>query len=177
VLRLQLAPPLGARWAAGEYRLDLGLRRPGAPDTTWRELSRLRVDQGAPPPPAAEPRQPLDAVLGGAARLRGYSPGPDGGLTLHWEAVGGLDRSYHVFVHALDAGGAILAQSDGPPAAGRAPTDGWSLGDRVDDPRSMSVAPGSYRVIVGLYDPATGARLLTRDGGDHVALGTLQLGR
>jgi hypothetical protein len=118
----------------------------------------------------------VEAVLGGAARLRGYSPS-EGGLTLHWEAVAPLDRSYHVFVHALDGGGAIVGQSDGPPAAGRAPTDGWSVGDRIDDRRVLPAPPGGYRVIVGLYDPATGARLPSGAGGDHVALGTVQLGR
>ncbi|HEV8632732.1 MAG TPA: glycosyltransferase family 39 protein [Chloroflexota bacterium] len=177
VLRLQIAPPVGARWTPGGYRVDLGLRVAGGSETSWRELSRLRVEPGAPAPPAAEPQHQLEAVFGGAARLRGYSPSTDGGLTLHWESVAPLERSYHVFVHALDGGGAIAGQSDGPPAAGRAPTDGWSVGDRVDDPRAVSARPGSYRVIVGLYDPATGARLPSSTGGDHVALGTVQLGR
>ena len=33
-------------------------------------------------------------------------------------------------------------------------------------------APGAYRLVVGLYDPATGQRLLTMGGEDAVELAT-----
>jgi hypothetical protein len=178
ILRLQIAPPIGAGWAPGEYRIELGLRA-GTAEIAWRELGHLSVEPGpeGAAPAATEPQHRLDAVLGGVARLRGYSVQPDGRLTLHWQAVGSLDRSYHVFVHALDSYGAIVAQSDGPPSDGRAPTDGWSVGDRIDDARALPAPPGDYRLIVGLYDPTTGARLPSGTGGDHVELGTVRLGR
>jgi hypothetical protein len=169
LLRVQLAPPIGAGWAVGEYRVEIALVE------GWRELGRLRVEPGAAARPAAEPAVPLDAVFGGVARLRGYSSAV-GGVTLHWEAVGEIDRSLHVFVHLLGADGAIAGQSVGPPGDGKAPTDGWAVGDRVDDTHRFSVPAGEYRVIVGLYEPGTGSRLLAGDGTDHVDLGRLRLG-
>jgi hypothetical protein len=86
-----------------------------------------------------------------------------------------------VFVHLLDAGGRIAAQSDGPPGAGRAPTDGWSPGDVVDDRRELAAPAGEYRVVVGLYDPRTGVRLpaTTEAGqplGDAVEIGRMRVG-
>jgi hypothetical protein len=97
-------------------------------------------------------------------------------LTLHWAAEREIDRGYSVFVHLLDAGGAILAQSDGPPADGAAPTDGWGVGEQVDDPRAIAAPPGRYRLRVGLYEPASGQRLPLEDGADHLDLGEVAVG-
>jgi mannosyltransferase len=170
VLRVQLAPPIGASWAPGLYRLELAL------DGGWRQVGALRVEPGPPPPRASEPARPLDVVIGGVARLRGYTPAPTG-PTLHWESIAEVDRSLHVFVHALRSDGSIAAQSDGPPAGGRSPTHSRSGGDPVDVPQPLDAAPGEYRVVVGLYDPPTGARLPLPTGADHVDLGGMALGR
>src|SRR5207253_1396497 len=81
-----------------------------------------------------------------------------------------------VFVHLLDGSGAIRAQSDGPPAGGAAPTDAWSVGDRIDDRRVLVAPPGRYLARVGLYEPASGRRLLLEGGADHLDLGEVALG-
>jgi len=56
----------------------------------------------------------------------------------------------------------------------------WAVGQPLRDAHAM-VAPraltsGRYRVVVGVYDPHTGQRLLARQGGrllgDAVAIGT-----
>ncbi|MCS7003009.1 MAG: hypothetical protein NZ518_09190, partial [Dehalococcoidia bacterium] len=67
-----------------------------------------------------------------------------------------------VFVHLVDADGRPLAQHDSRPANGDAPTAGWTPGEFIQDPHRLVVPPetppGTYRVIVGLYAPHTGAR-------------------
>jgi 4-amino-4-deoxy-L-arabinose transferase-like glycosyltransferase len=187
VRRIQLAPPVGTHWNPGDYRLELGLYAPGATAMPWesgaifRPLGTLRVAAGAPPPPATEPAVPIDADFGGAIGLRGFSTtAAPFALTLHWEAHGEVDRGYSVFVHLLDPSGKIVAQTDGPPAGGAAPTDGWSRGDRVDDVRRVAAPAGRYTLRVGLYDPGTGARLSVARAGappdDHLDLGEVTVG-
>ena len=86
-----------------------------------------------------------------------------------------------VFVHLVDAGGRLRAQSDSVPVAGGLPTLRWAPGRPVRDTRALrlpaELEPGSYQLQAGLYVMATGAHLpvlddeLARAGqGDHVAL-------
>ena len=125
-------------------------------------------DPITPPPQFRLPATmtPLDYRLGEAITLRGYAIEPAAGatrLTLYWQAADFPRADYSVFVHALDGDGAIVAQSDGPPAA--VPTWCWIPGEVVADERLL-VAPGGVGEIavhgdfaVGVYDPLTGARL------------------
>ena len=74
-----------------------------------------------------------------------------------------------VFIHVYDAAGALVAQSDGPPAGGFAPLDLWQTGDGLVDERRIdlpALPPGRYTVAAGVYNPADGARLAAdgRDG-------------
>ncbi len=119
-----------------------------------------------------QPEHPLDATLGEVARLVGYDLGDEavtpGGtlpLTLHWQALGATDRPYTVFVHLVDEAGNIRGYGDGEPGGGQFPTTGWLAGEYLADAHTVNIAadapPGMYRLEVGLYDPATGARLLT----------------
>jgi len=103
-------------------------------------------------------------------------------LTLFWRCVGPVETSYAVFVHLLDANGRIVAQHDAPVPGGDVPTAGWQPGEVVADEHPITwpadPAPGVYRLITGLYDPVTWARLPALDdagqpSGDHVALGTI----
>jgi hypothetical protein len=90
------------------------------------------------------------------------APGSPLEVTLHWHALETPDRNYHVFVHLLDAYGAIRAQDDGPPAEGQAPTLGWLPGEYVRDPHRLELPldlpQGVVRLRVGLYDPVTQER-------------------
>jgi hypothetical protein len=97
-------------------------------------------------------------------------------LTLRWSAAGYLDTDYTVFVHLVTPGsdGQPLAQADGPPMAGRWPTSLWLPGVALDDlhtiPLPPDLPPGDYHLLVGLYDPATGDRLLLPGGNDATIL-------
>ena len=87
-------------------------------------------------------------------------------VTLEWRALKREDRPFTVFVHLYDAAGAVAAQHDGMPALGYVPTPLWQPGDRVRDAHPVlpgkPLAPGTYTLTVGWYDPATGKRLPAR---------------
>ncbi len=84
-------------------------------------------------------------------------------LTLFWRASAPIAADYTVFVHVVDGGGRMIGQWDQTPSAGAAPTSGWTPGRVVvDDYRidlDLAGAQEPVRVLVGLYDPATGERL------------------
>jgi hypothetical protein len=99
-------------------------------------------------------------------------------LTLYWQAKAVLEKDYTVFVHLVDQGGKLWGQGDGVPVGGMYPTSAWLPGQLVEDrhmiqvdpaygepvlkvegPVESTIPPGSYQVLVGLYDPATLERL------------------
>jgi hypothetical protein len=190
LIRTQAAIRVPANLSNGSYRLIGGLFRADDKSRLLTDrgddhfaLGRLTV-QGRPHdmnPPA--PVYALEADFGGLARLVGYdlAPPADGigagdrlPLTLYWQALAASERPYTIFVHLLDESGELLGSGDGEPAGGRHPTTGWLAGEYLGDSHEMVVRPdappGAYRLAVGLYDPATGERLRTADGADHVTL-------
>ncbi|MBI4771727.1 MAG: hypothetical protein HY784_15260 [Chloroflexi bacterium] len=66
------------------------------------------------------------------------------------------------------AGGGLVAQSVAVPAGWTRPTTGWLAGEYIVDEHRVALpaglASGPLRLFVGLYDPATGVRLLTGQG-------------
>lgn len=129
-------------------------------------------------------KNPLNAPLGQPAQvtLLGYNlpktvvaPGGSLALTLYWRAEAEMAVNYTVFVQALNSAGQVVAQTDLPPLGGAAPTTTWLPGEILTDPYApalpASAAPGDYRLIVGMYDQATGQRLPVATGGDFVDLG------
>jgi spermidine synthase len=155
--------------APGRY--DVWIVDPANPDhREW--LGRVDIV----PPPAlpipAAPAWPIGARFGEAIVLEGLTTRRDGErlvATLVWRAEGDIPTNYVAFVHLLDERGAIVAQSDQPPAAGAAPTGGWLPGQRIEDVHRLAAESGGVRLAIGLYDPRTGRRLAT-PGGDAVVL-------
>jgi 4-amino-4-deoxy-L-arabinose transferase-like glycosyltransferase len=120
---------------------------------------------------ASEPRTPSGATLGGGAlALEGYRhPGEVRAgevlpLALYWRAARQLPADYTVFVHLLDDQGGKLAQRDLPPLEGSLPTSRWTPGELVRDdqdlPVPVSVPPGTYRLVAGMYDSQTFAPIV-----------------
>lgn len=154
------------------YREEDGARLPvsidGTPAGTHLTLTRLRLP-GAVPDCPAEAQLPGTLRLGDAVRLTYavVSPAADRTLvTLCWEAERTLPADYTVFVHLLDADGALKTTGDGPPAAGAFPTSFWQPGDRIVDSHLLPqpALPGDA-IVVGLYNPLDGIRLSAlRDG-------------
>jgi hypothetical protein len=167
---------ISAAVAPGRYRLELSLVRAADGQPLQTEKGQMAVTLGEIEIGSREhtfeptlPQHEQVAPLGGSVELVGYdlaeavrSPGSPLAVTLHWHALKTPDRNYDVFVHLQNADGKLVAQSDGPPAGGQAPTLGWLPGEYVRDARRLELPPdlpeGVYRLSVGLYDPVTGER-------------------
>lgn len=174
--------------AAGpsRLRLDVGLyprgksgERLGVVDSQGDPVSSATAGwlklTGAPP--QWEPLHPTGYVFGGAVTLDGYDLVVEGGqvhLNLYWRCLAPFPADYTVFVHLLDAQGALLAQADGPPVGGDYATSLWEPGERILDGRSIplpaNAPPGPYAVRMGFYLLETGDRLTLADGSSQVVL-------
>lgn len=154
-----------------------------------------------PPPDAARPwrgdpfyiyrvermQHETAAPFRGGITLVGYDlsgtqaqPGETITARLYWQAEARPAADYHLYLHLSSPDvHDTLAQADGLPALPGRPTFTW------DDPRETLVspeytltvpadlAPGDYRLLAGLYDFATGARLPAADGSDFILLDML----
>jgi len=138
-------------------------------------------------------QQRLAVRLGEGAALLGYDLSPDRRpltlapsesmrLTLYWQGVAPMDTSYTVFVQLLGADNRLGGQHDALPGDGLLPTTSWVKDEILADLHQVTVRldaqPGTYRLVAGLYDAASGARLpVTVDGvrqaGDMIVLGTV----
>jgi hypothetical protein len=112
------------------------------------------------------PTHPRHVLWGDAVLLRGYDlqlSAESLELTLYWQAQRKMDVSYKVFVHLIDpTTGTIVAQDDAVPRRWAYPTILWERDEVVEDTVSLplnEVPPGQYRLVIGLYDQATGERL------------------
>jgi len=105
-------------------------------------------------------------------------------ITLVWRALSEMDVSYTTFVHLLGEAGQVLSQVDHQPGDGAFPTTGWLPGEIITDqfviPLPNDASSATMQPEVGIYDPATGERLLVVDppqAGDHILLpGTISVG-
>lgn len=139
------------------------------------------------------PQFTLNAQLGDKIQLLGYDlkatePLRGGSIevTLYWQALDYISESYTVFVHIYTPDyTAILAQHDGLPAGGTAPTNSWLPGEFVTDSHLIHVGPdaqeGVALVGVGMYLSETGERLpVSGDGADaenrRILLRTIRVG-
>ncbi|NLG29269.1 MAG: hypothetical protein GX557_15270 [Chloroflexi bacterium] len=122
---------------------------------------------------------PLEAQFAGGVRLvrarcsDAVAPGAGLAVELAWTTEQRVSTPYKVFVHVVDANGAVLAQHDAMPGAGRYPADRWDVGETVLDRHGIllpTALSGDLTLRVGLYDPATGARLPLQGGGDALTL-------
>ena len=138
--------------------------------------------------PAAEPPPPDNALDirfmldGDTIRLTGFDTpvvGPER-LTfrLLWQSPHQPATEYSIFAQLLDSGQNLVASFDGPPLNGAYPTSTWLPEQPIPDPRQIpleGVPPGEYRLIVGLYGPASGQRMTTLTGADFADLGLITI--
>ncbi len=113
------------------------------------------------------------ALFGDTMSLAGYSlsnaelaPGERLDLTLFWENEGPADNYWSVFVHLVSEDGTLIAQHDKVPYDGLYPPNQWWPGQVVDDDYQLDVPPstppGTYTLVIGMYDHLTGDRLALR---------------
>jgi 4-amino-4-deoxy-L-arabinose transferase-like glycosyltransferase len=116
---------------------------------------------------------PVGAAFGDTLYLHGYQLEQDAlviKLTLYWEALKKPDFDYSVFMHLLDSNDDIIGQDDQAPGAERGhPPTTWKPGEIVEATHRVSLirAPqGNLQIRVGVYNWATGDRLLVTDMDD-----------
>lgn len=94
-------------------------------------------------------------------------------LDLFWRTERELKEAYSVFVHLVDADGQVVANADSAPASGLFPTNRWTPGEGTRDRHILNIpadlAPGNYTIEIGMYLPATNARLRI-DSSDKIVL-------
>lgn len=170
---------------AGMYQLEVRLSTDGQ---VSEPLISQQIEVSGRPhvftPPASE--LPLPRRIGDAIAFLGYDP-PTGSprpgqsvlLTLYWQALGPIDRSYTAFIHILNSDGQIVAQQDSLPGEGAIPTQSWIQDEYITDRHQIGLPPelppGQYQVAIGMYDPETGVRLPITDAngqpqGDRILL-------
>lgn len=169
------ALPLPATLATGAYQVRIRLAdAAGQPmaGASWLAVGTTQISGRAHIFVLPPVDQPQAATLGTVARLVGYrlnvdqaKPGGSLKVTLVWQAVNPSDKPLKVFVHlyGLTDTFTVLAQHDGDPAGGQAPTTSWLPGEYIEDEHVLSLdaalTPGDYRLGVGMYDPDTLQRL------------------
>jgi mannosyltransferase len=154
---------------------------------TW--YGQVRLATYAVAAPAAAPAVQSGARFGDHVSLVGYSLQPTAlqrgdilQLTLFWRTDAALDTRYKVFVHLYaDPAQPPVAQQDGEPEGGLAPSNAWPVGTTIADNHGVLIPndlpPGQYQLMIGLYELFTGARQpIMLDGaaqGDRLALETI----
>jgi hypothetical protein len=156
-----------------ESRIELWAREPlPAPYVVYHFEDFAIFDQLVPPlsepsdPPAQVREVPLGEVMilesAGLARTS-LKRGELVHLPLVWRPQQAQAIDYKLFVHVADENGKPVAQWDGYPCLNTARTSQWPVGEAIEDHVLMripeDVPPGSYSLLVGLYDEATGERL------------------
>ena len=153
-------------------RLILDVSKPG-------DHSRFKLFQISWTPPAPDIALESPPVLDDAIALRGFRietprvrPGATARVVLYWTAEARPLSDLTTFVHLVsgnaEAGGDRVAQRDVQPGGGSRPTGSWRQGDFVGDAYDIAIppgtAPGTYRVVVGMYELASMRRVHARPG-------------
>lgn len=157
----------------------------------WRSFYAVILPVERPPMSTASPTTQTDFAFAidadRAVSLVGYQlfesvllPGDTIDLSLFWRTDSPTLRPYTVFVQLLDESGAIVTQQDRWPVDGLWPSTCWTGDELVQDSYALTVPtellPGSYRLVTGLYDAASGARLQLVGGGDFVNIADVLIG-
>jgi hypothetical protein len=152
------------------------------------ELARLRAEPRLARTHVGDITHRVDYRLGDAIYLIGYDlstldlkPNETLNLKLYWRAERPIEKSYTVFAQLVGTfnprkNNPLWGQVDRAPSP---PTNAWLPGEIVADTYRIVVdadaPPGTYTLIVGMYDAATGARLVVEGGGDSIVIGEIQV--
>lgn len=151
-------------------------------------VAYIQVGTEQPVPAYALPSAPtfggqitlLGSNLAAHAEASATAPLP---IELVWRTLERPEKQYTGFVQLLDSAGRLVAQQDHPLNNNFIPSTLWEPGLILHDTYQIELpadlAPGTYELIVGIYDPITGERLpVSRDGteaGDVVTLSAVNL--
>jgi hypothetical protein len=142
------------------------------------------------------PQHETAVKFGESIQLVGYDlsgqdvkPGDTLTLQFYWQAETTPPDNYSLFIHVVPLDDyTVLAQGDGAPANSERPTLTWNRPDETLISPTFSIslppdlAPGEYRVMIGLYNYLDGTRLTIQDAegnspGDAMELTRLTVGK
>jgi hypothetical protein len=168
----------------GKYRFEVALISPTTPNDPLPitesmdrfVLGSFLVSRNVTRPPAIQNQLALKLGVPTLATLLGYDldsktvrSGDSLHLVLYWSPASTTTTDYSIFLHVVDLNGNIVAQQDGPPQNGNAPTSMWTPGDWIVDPHELSLpsnlSTGRYTLQIGVYDSSNGARVPIFDAG------------
>jgi len=120
----------------------------------------------------------FDAVFGSALALSAAQVTPtDGGLEvgLSWRVIAPPTEDYTLFIHWIDASGALISQADVLPMDnGRYPTGNWQVGQQITL-RETLIPPATVncpcQINAGWY--TVNGRLLQNNGEDFITVATI----
>jgi hypothetical protein len=102
-------------------------------------------------------------------------------ITFNWQANSHFEADYTVFIQAwATATGQYVAGFDGPPVQGDYPTSLWAPGEIIVDLHQLDLTglpTGTYNLLAGLYNPATGERLPAFDSNGPLPDYAVQVGQ
>jgi hypothetical protein len=127
------------------------------------EADRLRVEARG----VGAPARRVGAVMGRTVELVGMDvdpiqprPGDTLQVAYHWRLLGPVPEQLTVYVHFRGQGGRTRFEDDHPLPG---PIPGLPAPQDVVERRRVTVPqdaePGRYRLVAGVWDPATGGRL------------------
>jgi hypothetical protein len=103
-------------------------------------------------------------------------------LSSQWACLATFAAEDTLFVHLIDSSGQLIAQADGDPLRALFPLAECRPGEAIHDVRYLPApaSPGSYMVHLGLYNRASGERLVALDNNgrplaDNAAILTVQI--
>jgi hypothetical protein len=154
----------------------------GSGDTAWLATINVSPTRNSPPVALAQALDVLFSNRVDTIQLTGFEAthlSPERlEFRLTWQSRRSPRLNYTVFAQLLDSNHKLVASFDRPPLDGAYPTSTWLPNQPILDPRYIpltGVPTGDYTLIVGLYDPATGQRLITNDGADFAKLTTITI--
>src|SRR5690606_22251610 len=113
-------------------------------------------------PPVAE-LEPGIALADVTIAPQTATAGTDVQIGVTWIVSAPPGRALTTFIHLVRPGEEPLASGDSPPLDGHYPTDLWAAGEVIKDQYTVRIpaglAPGSYPILLGMYDPVDGSRL------------------
>jgi len=161
-----IADPIGVRLdeemlAPTAVRIFAGLA--GEPERAL--LGRVKVIPESWPetgPPVAE-LEPGIALADVTITPQTATAGTDVQIGVTWIVSAPPGRALTTFIHLGRPGEEPLASGDSPPLDGHYPTDLWAAGEVIKDQYTVRIpaglAPGSYPILLGMYDPVDSSRL------------------